>query len=200
MRWIELVGIVGVVAGAAACQASATREGKATGGASTVDSVIPREEALRRFREGVPPVERLEGAESSIETLVAAYVRALETRDTAAVARLAISRAEFAWLYYPTTPHGFPPYDVEPGLMWFLLNSRSDKGARRALSVYGGHQLKVLNQDCGPSGTREGENTIWGPCIVRWVNEGGDTATTRLLGQLIERDHRFKVLSYSNDL
>jgi hypothetical protein len=162
--------------------------------------MVPRDEALRRFQAESPRVERLQGGETSREAVLAAYVRALATRDTAAIARLAIDRPEFAWLYYPTAPQGLPPYDVEPGLLWFLLSSRSDKGARRALTVYGGRRFEVLRQDCGQTGAQEGENTIWGPCTVRWIGEKGDTGSTQLLGQIIERDGQFKVLSYSNGL
>ena len=83
--------------------------------------------------------------------------------------------------------------------MWFLVNSRSDKGARRALTALRrARDVKLLSHDCGQSGTREGENTIWGPCTVRWSGEGGDTVSTRLFGQIIERDQQYKVLSYSN--
>ncbi len=200
MHLFGLLGIVGLTATVGACEMSAARETKTAGATSTVDSIVPRDEALRRFQEGTPRVERLDGGETSREKVIAAYVRALEARDSAGIARLAISRSEFAWLYYPTTPQGLPPYEVEPGLLWFLLSSRSDKGARRALTVYGGHRFKVLSQDCGREGAREGDNTIWGPCTVRWIGESRDTVSTRLLSQIIERDGRYKVLSYSNGL
>jgi hypothetical protein len=200
MRLVELVALLGVCGALVACETSAAREVKSPAGRATLDSIIPREEAVRRFREGTPEVERLCGGDSSTEAVVDAYVRALEIRDTASIARLAITRAEFAWLYYPTTPQGLSPYDVEPGLLWFLLTSRSDKGARRALTTYGGQEHKVVGQDCGSTGSREGKNTIWGPCTVRWVGERGDTVSKQLIGQIIERDGEFKVLSYSNDL
>jgi hypothetical protein len=200
MRLMKLFGVPALALAAAACEPSAAREAKSIGARSTVDSIVPRDEALRRFQSESPRVERLQGGETSRDAVLAAYVRALATRDTAAIARLAIDRAEFAWLYYPTAPQGLPPYDVEPGLLWFLLSSRSDKGARRALTVYGGQRFKVLRQDCGQTGAREGGNTIWGPCTVRWIAENGDTGSTQLLGQIIERDGRYKVLSYSNGL
>jgi hypothetical protein len=199
MRLVELITLLGCAAALTGCETSAAREAKPSNAKSTVDSIVPREEALRRFREGTPAVERLQDGESSRTAVVKAYVRALEARDTAGIARLAITRAEFAWLYHPTTPRGLPPYDVEPGLLWFLLSSRSDKGARRALTVYGGQRSTVVGEDCGATGTREGENTIWGPCTVRWVGESGDTVSRQLLGQIIERGGRYKVLSYSND-
>jgi hypothetical protein len=200
MRLVELIALLGVCGALVACETSAAREVKSPATRSAVDSIIPREEALRRFREGTPEVERLRDAASNREAVVEAYVRALEARDTASIARLAITRAEFAWLYYPTTPQGLSPYDVEPGLLWFLLTSRSDKGARRALTTYGGRQHEVIGQDCGATGNREGKNTIWGPCTVHWVGERGDTVSKQLIGQIIERDGQFKVLSYSNDL
>ena len=199
MRLIGLIGMLGVIVAGVACETSAAREAKPAT-RSTMDSLVPRDEALRRLQEGIPRIEGLQDGASSRAAVIKAYVHALETRDTVAIARLAISRAEFAWLYYPTTPQGLPPYDVEPALLWFLLSSRSDKGARRALTVYGGQRHHVISEDCGRAGTREGENTIWGPCRVRWVVESGDTLSTQLVGQILERTGRFKVLSYSNDL
>ena len=167
---------------------------------AAVDSVVPREVALRRFREGLRPVERLEGGADSREAALAAYVRALETRDTVAIARLSVSRDEFAWLVYPTATQGLPPYDVEPGLMWFLLSSRSDRGARRALAVYGGRPLRVTGFDCAAAGSREGANTLWGPCTARWRTAQGESVSVRLVSQILEREGRFKVLSYGNNL
>jgi hypothetical protein len=187
-------------AGVLACQASAARESAGPSSATHVDSVVPRDEALRRFRAGLTPVESLAGAKASKEELLAASVHALEARDTAALERLTVTRAEFAWLYYPATPQGLPPYDVEPGLMWFLQRSRSDRAARRAVQVYGGERREVVGYDCGSSGRQEGANTLWGPCSVRLRLPAGDAATVRLVGQILERGGRFKILSYSNTL
>ena len=100
-----------------------------------VDSILPREEALRRFREGLAPVDSLAGGAGSRDELVAAFVRAIAAADTAAIARMAVSRAEFAYLYYPTAVEGKPPYDLEPGLMWFTLYERSNEGARNGLDA-----------------------------------------------------------------
>jgi len=165
-----------------------------------VDSLLPREEAVRRFREGLAPVDSLEGATGSRDELVAAFVRAIAAADTAAVGRMAVSRAEFAYLYYPTAVEGKPPYDLEPGLMWFMLYERSNEGARKALTRYGGRPMTLLSYDCGTGQHREGENTIYGPCTVRWRTEAGDTAAVRLFSKILERAGRFKFLSYANQL
>jgi len=165
-----------------------------------VDSILPREEALRRFREGLAPVDSLAGGAGSRDELVAAFVRAIAAADTAAIARMAVSRAEFAYLYYPTAVEGKPPYDLEPGLMWFTLYERSNEGARKVLTRYGGHPMHLLGYDCGKGKHREDRNTIYGPCAVRWKTEAGDTVSVRLISKILERDGRFKFLSYANPL
>src|SRR5262245_9032664 len=66
-----------------------------------VDSVLPREVEIARFRAGLPPVASLSGGASSREALIRRFVTALETSDTAGLRNLLMSRAEFAWLYYP---------------------------------------------------------------------------------------------------
>jgi len=199
VRHLVLVSLSALVAGLSACEPSAAKNAPAEV-ASVVDSAISREEALRRFREGLPRAAALEAGMRSKEALLAAYLRALEARDTAALAEYGITRAEFAWLYYPWSAQGLPPYDVEPALMWFLLTAQSNRGLRRALATYGGQKLQLLDADCGPKGTREGSNTLWGPCTVRWRDERGKIQSERLVSQIIERDGRFKILSYSNKL
>jgi hypothetical protein len=101
-------------------------------------------------------------------------------------------------LYYPTTPLGKPPYDLEPGLMWFLHTQRSDRGLSKALQLYGGRPMSLVDSDCGFGASHEGENIVYGPCTVRWRTAEGDTLAVRLFNQILERDKRFKFLSYGN--
>lgn len=193
-----LLGAVAILALAACGSPDARADLPETG--RVVDSILPREEAVRRFREGLAPVDSLTGGAGGRDELVAAFVRAVATADTAAIARLAVSRAEFAYLYYPTAVEGKPPYDLEPGLLWFTLFERSNEGARKTLTRYGGHPMTLVDYDCGTGQHREGENTIYGPCTVRWRREAGDTVSVRLFGKILERGGRFKVLTYANQL
>jgi hypothetical protein len=198
MRWL-----FGLMLGASAAMALACDRPDAQAKAvpsRVVDSTIPRAEALRRFRTNLTLVAGLEGGRGSRDSLVAAYLNALGARDTAALAAMAVTRAEFGYLYYPTTPQGLPPYDLEPELMWSLLFQRSNRGIRRALDLYGGQDLALLGYDCGPGESVEGANTIWGPCKVRFRREAGDTVSRALFSQIIGRDGRYKFLSYSNKL
>jgi hypothetical protein len=189
----------GLLAGIGACGGPDARADLPAAG-RVVDSILPREETLRRFREGLPPVDSLSGGAGSRDALVAEFVRALSAGDTGAVAAMAITRPEFAYLYYPTAAEGRPPYDLEPGLMWFMLYERSNQGGRKALELLGGSGVTLVDYDCGTGQVREGENTISGPCVVRWRTRAGDTASGRLFGKILERGGRAKFLSYANGL
>jgi hypothetical protein len=195
----KLLVLVALCLGVSGCDGGEARA-DTTGAGRVVDSLLPREEALRRFRDGLPLSDSLAGGASSRDELVQAFVRALSTSDTAGLARMAVSRSEFAYLYYPTSPRGKPPYDLEPGVMWFLQVQHSDRGLTRALKFYGGKPMALLGYDCGDRASREGENVVHGPCSLRWRDPDGHTAAVRLFSQILERDGRFKFLSYANRL
>lgn len=196
---LQAIGFLALVAMSAACGSPEARADLPDSG-RVVDSIIPREEAVRRFRAGLTPVDSLVGGGQSRDALVKAFIRALGEADTAALAGLTVSRAEFAYLYYPTAAEGRPPYDLEPGLMWFMLSQRSNSGVRKALQRYGGSGMTLVDYDCGKGELREGENTIAGPCSVRWTDRLGDTVDARLFSKILERGGRTKFLSYVGDL
>ncbi|MDB4949945.1 MAG: hypothetical protein JWM27_2594 [Gemmatimonadetes bacterium] len=169
--------------------------------AAHVDSVLPIAEALRRFRVGMGPAPvALTGGEASRDALVRRFVKALERTDTAALQRMAMDRAEFAWLYYPSNAQSRPPYELPPELMWFQTQLADRKGALRALRAYGGRPLRFRGYRCAPAPQVEGENRLWTGCRVDVADERGRRADLRLFGAILERGGRFKFASYSNDL
>ncbi len=129
-----------------------------------------------------------------------AFVRALERGDSAALAVLALDRAEFAWLYYPTSREALPPYDLDPGLMWFLLEGRSRQGLAHLLEERGGRPLRYLGHTCEEAPRQEGANTVWAPCVVARLQAPGDTVVERLFGAIVERRGTSKFVSYANSL
>ncbi len=164
-----------------------------------VDTILPRVEALRRFQATARPTERLADAATSRDVLVRAFVGALEKRDTVQLRRLALDRDEFAYLYYPTAPQGLPPYEVAPDLLWFMLRTGSDKGIGRALASRGGQPLGYESYRCDPTPSRQGANSVWGPCVVR-RRQAGHVVEERLFGLIVEREGQFKFVDYGNGL
>jgi hypothetical protein len=169
--------------------------------AGMVDSVVPRGEALRRFLEGTPEPAGLDrAAPASRDALVRSFVRAIEAGDTARARSLVLTRAEFGWLYYATTPQGLPPYDLSPSLLWFLTEGGTAKGLGRLQEERGGRRMGYAGYRCDPTPSRQGANTVWGPCLVRRVEAPGDTVEERLFGLILERDGRYKFVSLANQL
>ncbi|HEX6749492.1 MAG TPA: hypothetical protein VF092_19505 [Longimicrobium sp.] len=163
-----------------------------------VDSILPPEEEMRRFREGLPEPAALEGGERSREALVRAFVRAVERADTAAVRRMILSRAEFAYLYYPSAGYDRLPRRMSPDLLWFLTMQESEKGIGRLFERRGGTRLGYVSSRCYPRPRVEGRNRLWDRCRVTLRTVDG-AKTERLFSTIIERDGRFKFVSYKNE-
>jgi hypothetical protein len=162
--------------------------------------VVPRDSSIARFQRTVARVDSFHGGAGSQDGLVRDFATALERRDTAALRGLLVTRSEFGWLYYPTNPEGLPPYNLTPQLMWFMVEGRTDQGLARLLERRGGKPLGVLGHRCQGKPSHQGDNTVWGPCEVLRLGEQGDTITERLFAQIVERNGRYKFLSYANKL
>lgn len=153
---------------------------------------------LARFRSGLPEVHGLSGGAPSRDALVTAFMRALASRDTATLQRLILTKSEFAWLYYPTAREALPPYSLQPDLMWFTHQGRSEGGIRAALETLGGAGHTYLGYEC-PVGSRvEADNRLWGYCTVRHRAPDGTTHTDQLFGLILERSGVYKFVSYAN--
>lgn len=168
--------------------------------AAVVDSVVAPDVALARFRAGLTEPAGLTGGAPTRDSLFALALAALTARDTAAIRDLTLTRAEFAWLYYPTNPQAAPPYDLDPQLMWFLLVGNSENGLREALSTYGGRPLRYRDGRCEGDSSVQGANALWGPCWLGFNEVGGNKREDRLLGLVIRRAGRYKIVSWSNKL
>mgnify|MGYP007024035786 CR=1 FL=1 len=192
-RRFRLLVLAAAAAGLHACSGEAKRER-----AAVADSAVSRDVLLRAFQSQSTRVDTLSNAVDSRDQLVQEFIVALEKRDTATLRRLAINRAEFAYLYYPTTPQSLPPYELEPGLLWELLQHNSERGIRKALTTSGGEPFGFMSYQCDSLPSHEGLNYVWGPCTVLRRTERGDTSHIRMFTQVIERDGRWKFLNYSN--
>ena len=165
-----------------------------------VDSVLPVEEELRRFRAAIGGTEvaELQHASASRAALVRRFVRDLAARDSADLRQAVISSREFADLIYPDSPNTHPPYRQSPGFVWMQIRGQSSSGLTRVLQRRGGSGLTYLSYTCPPNADVQGANRLWTQCVVRLLSPAGDTTTQRLFGTIVERGGRFKFVSYAN--
>lgn len=166
-----------------------------------VDSIRPIEDEIRRFRDSLDrEPAMLSGGASSLDALAQAIVHAINTGDRTALAGLAVDRAEFAYFYYPHSPYTEPPYELSPALVWFQLTSRSSRGLTRLLQTFAHRELLVRGIRCAAEPEAAGEAVILAGCATLIQDADGQWVPMALFGRVMERDGRFKVLSYANAL
>lgn len=167
---------------------------------SSPDSATSMPALLRRFQsETRERPTALANAAPSREALVQRFVAAVEQGDTSAVLALRVTRAEFAYLFFPVSTFMRPPYELDPAVVWLQIDAESEKGASRLLRTLGGRPLGTVVPVCGAEPQRHGDVALWG-CDVRRVRAAGDTVVDRLFGAILERDGAFKFLSLGNRL
>jgi len=166
-----------------------------------VDSILPVEEELRRFRAAVggDTVKALTGGSASRDALIRRFMKSLRANDSADLRAMLLTAREFADLVYPESPYPHPPYRQAPSLVWMQIEQPSESGLTRVIRRLGGQPLRLIASTCAKKPDVQGANNIWTDCSVRFVDTLGNTKTTKLFGSIIERERRFKFVSYTND-
>ena len=176
-----------------------------------VDSILPVEEELRRFRLAVREqgastgtdtndiVTALTSGSVSREALIRRFIRALATSDSSDLRAMRLTAREFADLVYPESAHTRPPYRQSPALVWNQVSNPSASGLTRLLRRLGGQPLGYVNHSCARKPESQGANIIWTECTVVLMDSSSEATRHRLFGSIIERDGRFKFVSYSNE-
>lgn len=162
------------------------------------DSVLPMHVLLQRFRAGLPVAVALQNGAHSVDELVEWFMSAVERADTAMLARIAVSRAEYAWLYFPTSVYATAPYELPPDVAWTLSAAASEKGLTRVVRRLGGSPLRFSAIRCAQE-AREGVNRFWRQCTVEYQHATEGNLSRRLFGTIMEHGGRYKFLSYAND-
>jgi len=166
-----------------------------------IDSILPVEEELRRFRAalGGQTATRLDEGSASRDALVRRFMASLSRNDTGELRKIALQPREFADLVYPESPYTHAPYRQSPALVWYQIENGSSVGFTRLVRRLGGQPLKYVDNRCDPKPDRQGRNAIWTNCAVRIIGPAGKSTTHRLFGSIIERDGVFKIVSYRNE-
>lgn len=168
--------------------------------AAAADTAIYIDTLLRRFQAGSLRSDTLSGTSSSRETLARRYLDAVTHFDTSALREMHITRAEYAYLYFPSSKMMKPPYELPPDVAWLLLTGETNKGMGTVLRRFGGQQLNFRSVRCPGEPLREGPSTVWRDCVVRFSGADGTVQERPLFAAIIEREGRFKIFSYATPL
>ena len=194
-RRLGCLALLAAVAAGSACTPSDPRARTAT----PADTLHSPAEDLRRFRAPLVRVDELAPRFASKEDVARAFVAAVAANDVTLLAQTLMTRAEFAWLYYPESPVSQPPYGLPAGLAWFELEGNSLAGVRRALSTYAG-SVAFRELTCDRPPVMQGANRLWNGCTVLLTLEDGSRTSSRMFATIVERDGHFKIASAANDL
>jgi hypothetical protein len=166
-----------------------------------VDSILPVEEQLRRFRQviGGEPVTQLKGGSRSRDALIRRFVRAVVAADSIDLLAMVVTPREFADLIYPESPNVHPPYQQDPALVWRTIQNASISGYRRLVRRAGGIPITLEDYSCDPRPSAQGSNRFWGACQLRLKGAAGDTSTHYFFGSIVERQGAFKFMGYRNE-
>jgi len=86
------------------------------------------------------------------------------------------------------------------GFAWRMIQDPSAAGFTQLLRRLGGHPMRFVSERCEPRVVREGQVERYTGCLVRIVDERGDSVTKRLFGSIVSYRGRYKFLSYTNDI
>jgi hypothetical protein len=190
VRWMMVAAVL-----LAGCRDATPRAEAAV----TVDSIRPADEALARFRDGLPIAEALAGGAPSRDSLVARFTDAVARQDTAALRAMVIDRAEYGWIYFPSLRRMNPGLNMQPEVMWMLQEQESEKGIVRVLRRLGGGQARFGVHTCEAAPQVEEANRYFHQCTVETVAPDGEMAPLKLFGSVVERGGEWKIVSYAND-
>ena len=166
-----------------------------------IDSILPTEELLRRFRArvGGTPVTALQHASDSRDALIARFMKAVAASDSASLRDMVLNAREFADLVYPESPNTKPPYKEDPAVMWTTIQNPSQGGFIRLVRRTAEIPTTLVDYRCDGKPEKQGRNTFISGCILRLNGKDGVTTSHRYFGSIIERDHQFKFVSYRNE-
>ena len=165
---------------------------------AVVDSILPMETMIARFQAAMPNrPHALENAAASRDELVQMLATALRDSSATALYSLRLSASEFAYLYFPSSHFAREPYRHPPQLAWMMIEQNSMKGETRLLRRFGAGDIRFAGHTCLHPPVTEGPNRLWQGCTVDVAAPHG---RLRLFGTIIERDGRFKFVSFANDL
>jgi hypothetical protein len=164
-----------------------------------IDSVLPVEEEMRRFREkvGGSAAPAFAHASPSRDALVRRIVADVANSDSVDLFRTLVSPREFVDLIYPSSPYTRPPLRQSPEISWMLIANPSTSGFKRLVGRLGGTRYELAGYTCEQT-ERQGDNQFWNKCTLRLTDAEGNTSAQRWFGSIVERGGKFKVMSFTN--
>lgn len=139
-----------------------------------------------------------ENSLDSPDQLGLAVVDALNREDIAQLNRLRVQREEYLDWIWPAFPASRPPNNFPGDFAWSNLNKKCNIGMKKWIAHLGGVNLKfVAIRFDRPEKTYEGFQLLRGT-VLTLQNVAGEKRELKILGSVVVKDGRYKLLSYED--
>ena len=134
----------------------------------------------------------------SPDQLGLAVVDALNNKDIEHLNRLRVQREEFLGWIWPEFPASRPPSNFPGDFAWSNMNKKCNIGMKKWIDRYGGRNLKfVAIRFDRPQETYDAFRLLRGT-VLTLQNAAGEKRDLKILGSVIVKDDRCKLLSYED--
>ena len=134
----------------------------------------------------------------SPDQLGLAVVDALNNKDIEHLNRLRVQREEFLGWIWPEFPASRPPSNFPGDFAWSNMNKKCNIGMKKWIDRYGGRNLKfVAIRFDRPQETYDAFRLLRGT-VLTLQNAAGEKRDLKILGSVIVKDDRYKLLSYED--
>ena len=152
--------------------------------------------ALTLLTGGCGESEPWDGSFSSIEALGEAAAQALSDGDAEALRGLRVNKKEYLDWIWREFPASKPPQNFPADFAWSNLNKNSSLGERRWAERYQGRQWKFVEMRFEePTDRYKRFKLLRGTALVL-EDENGKRYDLRILGSIVAKDGKYKLLSY----
>jgi hypothetical protein len=138
----------------------------------------------------------LKFSESSIQNLAEEVLEAVESNDPDALLKLRINEREFKKYLWPEFPASDPKMNVPFSFAWGNLDQKSEKGARRALSQYGGNAYRFETIYFQEKTEEYSGFKLYSQSVIVAKDNDGNLHELQFCGSIVERNGEYKFLSY----
>ena len=137
-----------------------------------------------------------ENSLDSPDHLGLAVVDALNRKDIEHLNRLRVQREEFLDWIWPEFPASRPPSNFPGDFAWSNMNKKCNIGMKKWITHYGGDNLKYVGiRFEQPQETYNGFQLLRGT-ILTLQNAAGEKRDLKILGSVVAKNGRYKLLSY----
>lgn len=134
----------------------------------------------------------------SLDQLGIAVVDALNRKDIAELNRLRVQRQEYFEWIWPAFPASRPPSNFPGDFAWSNLNRKCNIGMKKWINRYGGQNLQFVSiRFDQPQENYDGFHLLRGT-VLTLQNAAGEQQELEILGSVIVKDDRYKLLSYED--